>query len=97
MLSLILLKDFVRVRVGIGRPERGDVADYVLQSFTAVERNMLQSTVYPMVQRKMDELIKASLQGDSIATPSSPPSKRRAVTPVQPTNTPKEGDGNAWP
>lgn len=40
--------DFVRVRVGIGRPPpgfRGDVADYVLQGFDASERAQLPDVI----------------------------------------------------
>jgi PTH1 family peptidyl-tRNA hydrolase len=40
--------DFVRVRVGIGKPPagfRGDVADYVLSGFDAVERSELPAVV----------------------------------------------------
>jgi PTH1 family peptidyl-tRNA hydrolase len=33
--------DFTRVRVGIGRPSRGDVVDYVLNRFTDDEQNQL--------------------------------------------------------
>jgi PTH1 family peptidyl-tRNA hydrolase len=33
--------DFYRVRVGVGRPGRGDVHDHVLKSFTATERKEL--------------------------------------------------------
>jgi PTH1 family peptidyl-tRNA hydrolase len=34
--------DFVRVRVGIGRPEVGEVADYVLHDFRPEERELLE-------------------------------------------------------
>ncbi len=34
-------KDFVRLKVGIGRPERGDVTDYVLGRFHAGEQKLL--------------------------------------------------------
>jgi PTH1 family peptidyl-tRNA hydrolase len=40
--------DFVRVRMGIGKPPagfRGDVADYVLQNFDAMERAELPGTI----------------------------------------------------
>ena len=33
--------NFVRLRLGVGRPERGSVADYVLQSFSAEEEVLL--------------------------------------------------------
>jgi PTH1 family peptidyl-tRNA hydrolase len=39
-------KDYVRVRVGVGRPPgRQDPADYVLSGFTAVERKELEFLV----------------------------------------------------
>jgi peptidyl-tRNA hydrolase, PTH1 family len=34
-------KDFIRIRVGIGRPKRGAVSDYVLSNFTVDERAWL--------------------------------------------------------
>lgn len=40
--------DFVRVRVGVGRPPvsfKGDVADYVLSDFDAIERSELPSVI----------------------------------------------------
>src|SRR5262249_13178687 len=40
--------DFVRVRIGIGRPPagfRGDVADYVLSAFSAGERALLPQAI----------------------------------------------------
>ena len=37
--------DFVRVRMGIGRPERGSVSDYVLSDFNAEERAELVDVV----------------------------------------------------
>jgi peptidyl-tRNA hydrolase, PTH1 family len=36
---------FLRVRMGIGRPERGSVSDYVLSNFTADERMDLSDVV----------------------------------------------------
>jgi PTH1 family peptidyl-tRNA hydrolase len=37
--------DFARLRVGIGRPERGDVSDYVLSEFTGEDREFLPDTI----------------------------------------------------
>jgi PTH1 family peptidyl-tRNA hydrolase len=48
IIQMLGTPDFVRVRVGIGKPPagfRGDVADYVLSGFDAVERAELPSVV----------------------------------------------------
>ncbi len=48
MIERLSSPDFVRVRVGIGRPPpdfKGDVADFVLQDFDAVERAQLPDVV----------------------------------------------------
>ncbi len=37
--------DFIRLRIGIGRPVRGDVVDYVLQPFSANEMQDLASVL----------------------------------------------------
>lgn len=37
--------DYLRVRVGIGRPTRGEVASYVLSEFSKPEREVLPNTV----------------------------------------------------
>ena len=39
------VQDFVRVRVGIGRPPHGDAADYVLSPFGADERHELPALI----------------------------------------------------
>lgn len=38
-------RDFARLRVGIGRPDKGDVAGYVLAPFSSEERGWLQGMV----------------------------------------------------
>lgn len=56
--------EFVRVRVGIGRPPagfRGDVADYVLQDFDAMEKAELPSVVDEAV-RAVEAVLKAGAQ-----------------------------------
>ena len=40
---------FVRLRVGIGRPERGDAADYVLSNFGREELNLLPTLAEEVV------------------------------------------------
>ena len=37
--------DFIRLRIGIGRPVRGDVVDYVLQPFSSKEMQDLASVL----------------------------------------------------
>lgn len=39
-------KDFVRIRCGIGRPRHGDVANYVLTDFDALERAELEDVIW---------------------------------------------------
>jgi PTH1 family peptidyl-tRNA hydrolase len=51
--------DFVRVRMGVGRPPAGfggEVADYLLSSFTAVERSMVPDIVDKGVQATLKVL-----------------------------------------
>jgi peptidyl-tRNA hydrolase, PTH1 family len=58
--------DFVRVRIGIGRPPpgfRGEVADYVLSSFDAVERAELPR----IVSRAVDAAKKVASLGTQAA------------------------------
>ena len=48
IIQMLGTPDFIRVRVGIGKPPagfRGDVADYVLSGFDAVERAELPAVV----------------------------------------------------
>jgi peptidyl-tRNA hydrolase, PTH1 family len=40
-------RDFARLRFGIGRPDHDDVAGYVLSDFSAAERELLASSVFP--------------------------------------------------
>lgn len=41
IVALLGFKDFIRIKVGIGRPERGDVTGHVLGRFTGDERKLL--------------------------------------------------------
>jgi PTH1 family peptidyl-tRNA hydrolase len=45
ILSVFGTGDFIRLRIGIGRPVRGDVVDYVLQPFSAIEMQDLASVL----------------------------------------------------
>lgn len=76
--------DFVRIRVGIGRPPagfRGEVADYVLSGFDAMERSMLSDVVARAVdavrkiatlgiERAMNE-VNTRPKGDRVRAPSA--------------------------
>jgi PTH1 family peptidyl-tRNA hydrolase len=37
--------DFVRIKVGVGRPGGGDIADYVLSAFSGAERKVLDNVL----------------------------------------------------
>ena len=41
IVGLLGCKDFVRLKIGIGRPERGDVTSHVLGRYSAEERKLL--------------------------------------------------------
>jgi PTH1 family peptidyl-tRNA hydrolase len=41
IITVLGFKDFIRLRVGIGRPERGNVTGHVLSRFTANEQKIL--------------------------------------------------------
>lgn len=78
--------DFVRIRIGIGRPPpgfRGEVADYVLSSFDPVERAELPDVVKKAadavrkiassgIERAMNE-VNTRPKGDKVRAPSSTP------------------------
>jgi PTH1 family peptidyl-tRNA hydrolase len=58
--------EYVRLRVGIGRPPpdfRGDPADFVLQGFSLAERSELDS----VLARAADALVLAATRGISVA------------------------------
>jgi len=58
--------DFVRVRVGVGRPPpgfRGEVADYVLSDFDAVER----ATLPDVVKKALDAITRIAKDGAQAA------------------------------
>lgn len=81
--------DFIRVRIGIGRPPagfRGEVADYVLSAFDPVERAMLPDLVTKAVEavskvaglgvdRAMNE-VNTRPKGDRVRAPRVAPSPR---------------------
>ncbi|HSW59572.1 MAG TPA: aminoacyl-tRNA hydrolase [bacterium] len=51
-------KDFSRLRIGIGRPSKGDVSSFVLGKFTEDEKISL-----PLVMEKAEKLLKEILSG----------------------------------
>lgn len=67
--------EFVRVRVGIGRPPpgfKGDVADFVLQNFDAVERAELPDVVDQAtraVERVLAEGVQAAMNAINMRAP----------------------------
>jgi peptidyl-tRNA hydrolase, PTH1 family len=48
--------DFLRFRIGIGRPDHDDIADYVLSDFGKEEREILASAVFPLAARILDRI-----------------------------------------
>ncbi|MBU0552470.1 aminoacyl-tRNA hydrolase [Myxococcota bacterium] len=56
-------RDFVRLRVGIGRPAHGDVADYVLSDFSAEERPWLPE----LIERAAKAVALSLVQGPLMA------------------------------
>ena len=42
-------KEYWRIRVGVGRPERGDVSDYVLENFTKSEKVVIEEVIGSLV------------------------------------------------
>lgn len=87
MIKYLGTPDFVRVRIGIGRPPagfRGEVADYVLSSFDAMERATLPDLVTKAVDavcqiaklgvdRAMNE-VNTRPKGDRVRAPREAPS-----------------------
>lgn len=53
--------DYLRVRVGVGRPEHGEVSDYVLAPFTSSERRSLELLV-DRVAEAIEELLDHGLE-----------------------------------
>ena len=49
--------DFLRFRVGIGRPDHDDIADYVLSDFRKEEREILETAVFPAAVRILDRIL----------------------------------------
>ncbi len=53
-------KDFVRIRMGIGHPEKDDVIDYVLSKPKKAEKEALDQSIYEAAD-VMDSLLQNSL------------------------------------
>jgi len=50
-------KDYIRIRVGIGKPEqKADVANYVLSDFSKNEMTTLNNTIIPHIIKSIDAL-----------------------------------------
>jgi PTH1 family peptidyl-tRNA hydrolase len=79
--------DFGRVRIGIGRPPpgfRGEVADYVLSSFDAVER----ATLPDLVKKAGDAVIDIARRGFAAAMNARNVRPRPPKKPKEPEGTP---------
>ncbi len=54
--------DFVRIRLGVGRPPPGwDPADYVLSKFTPSEEDLLQDVIAEAAQAALDAAVEGAL------------------------------------
>lgn len=53
-------QDVARLRVGIGRPARGDIADYVLSNFAKDERETVEATI-PLAANAVEKWIKEGI------------------------------------
>jgi len=49
--------DYLRFRIGIGRPDHDDIADYVLSDFRKEEREILEAAVFPAAARILDRIL----------------------------------------
>lgn len=88
--------EFVRVRVGIGRPPpgfRGDVADYVLRDFDPVERAELPDVVdraCAAIERVVGAGITAAM--NAVNTRAAPARRPKSAPPAE-KKPPPEGEG----
>lgn len=61
IMSVLSSGDFIRVRIGVGRPgeehKHKDTADYVLDNFTASEKEILIKDSFPRVYRFLKEFL----------------------------------------
>ena len=72
--------DFMRVRIGIGKPPagfRGDVADYVLEGFDAMERAELPA----IIDRALEATRKLVLEGPPAAAQNQNPKNQKNSAP----------------
>ncbi|HSV56016.1 MAG TPA: aminoacyl-tRNA hydrolase [Magnetospirillaceae bacterium] len=49
--------DFLRFRIGIGRPNHGDVAGYVLSDFSGEEKVTLEAAIYPAATQILERVL----------------------------------------
>lgn len=66
IIAVLGRKDFIRLRVGIGRPERGNVTGHVLSRFAADEQKML-----PQLLDTATEAVELALSGGAIEAMNS--------------------------
>ncbi len=53
---------FLRLRIGIGRPDHDDVAGYVLSDFRAEEREILEAAVCPAAVRILERVLEEGFE-----------------------------------
>jgi PTH1 family peptidyl-tRNA hydrolase len=56
-------RDYARLRFGIGRPAHDDVAGYVLSDFSASERELLNTAVFPQAAKALAECLEKGFEG----------------------------------
>jgi PTH1 family peptidyl-tRNA hydrolase len=56
--SCLGTRDFLRLRIGIGRPDHDDVASYVLSDFNRAEAADLERSVFPFCDSILDSVLK---------------------------------------
>jgi PTH1 family peptidyl-tRNA hydrolase len=74
-------KDFVRVRCGIGRPQKGDVTKYVLGDFSGEELITLPTMVDKAVEALSLILERGARAAQNVTNPKPPKPKKPKTTP----------------
>lgn len=60
IISSLGTKDFFRLRLGIGRPERGDVSSFVLSRFTPIQEALLADLLPAAARELLNQLVSGS-------------------------------------
>jgi len=53
----VIGKEFLRLRIGIGRPIKGSVVDYVLSDFSKQELSILNQEIFPILEDVVNDFI----------------------------------------